>query len=303
MTPQQLVSKVLKKDKLALARLITLLENREPKAIQQLEKLYPYAGKAIRIGITGPQGVGKSSLLNRLIQEAVDQKKKVGVLAIDPSSSLHGGAFLGDRIRMQQHTLNKKVFIRSMATRSNTKGISPALAEAAITLDAYGCDVIFIETIGIGQDEIEITKLVDLTALILSPDFGDKFQALKSGLIETCDFIVVNKLDLPKAKNALATLKEMNPVPVLGVSSKTGTGISKLFKTLLNQYNVLKEGTLLNKRREQQFKTMIHQKCEEKILNQFDLFWHSQKTKKLVEEMKQKKKTPNFIANNLIKKL
>ncbi len=236
MTPQQLAKKILKKEKLALAQFITLLENRNPQAIAETKKLRAAsADKAIRIGVTGPQGVGKSSLLSRLIEQALKKKKRIGVLVVDPTSPLHGGAFLGDRLRMQQHTLNNNVFIRSMATRTNQNGLSPAIDEAATALEAFGCDLILIETIGIGQDEIAVTQIVDRTALILSPDFGDKFQAMKSGLIEVCDLIVVNKIDLPKAKSALIVLQEMSKLPVFGVSAKSGTGVDKLLETLLKK--------------------------------------------------------------------
>ncbi len=303
MTPKQLTQKILKKDRLSLARFITLLENRDTKAIEALGDLYPKTGKAIRIGITGPQGVGKSSLLNQLIKEVTKQKKKVGVLAIDPSSALHGGAFLGDRIRMQSHTLNKNVFIRSMATRHNHKGLSSALHDAMTALDAFGCDVIFIETIGIGQDEIAISQLTDLSMLVLSPDFGDKFQALKSGLTETCDLLVVNKIDLPKSKQALATLKEMTYLPVLGVSSKKGTQISVLYKKIIQQYDALKKSKVLDFRRTNQQKAAIREKLEETLLSNFNQFWKDKKIQLEIDRLLQKKKNPNQITKKLSTKL
>jgi len=304
MNVKSLIPKILKGNKLAAAKMITLLENRNAKARQELKSLYPHTGKAYRIGITGPQGVGKSSLINHLLEAALKQKKKVGVLAIDPTSAQTGGAFLGDRIRMQHHTLNKNVFIRSMATRSCRGGLSHALRDAVNVLDAMGTDLIFIETIGVGQDEIEITEAADITLLVLSPDFGDKFQALKAGLFEMCDLVVLNKTDLPHAKLALATLQDLVPLPAFSISSRKGTGIPKLYLHLMQFWSQACQNGRAKLKREDQFKAEVREKIEEALLLNLEKVWSSKQVQTLIQQaINKNKKNPNHIVSKILKKL
>lgn len=303
MITQNWTQKILKGDKRTAAKWISLLEERDPKAVRELSKLYPHAGQAFRLGVTGPQGAGKSSVINRLIEAALRKKMKVGVLAVDPTSALTGGAFLGDRVRMQSHTLEKKVFIRSMASRSRHGGLSPALRDSAVVLDALGCDLIFIETIGVGQDEIDITQTADATLLVLSPDFGDKFQALKAGILETCDCVVLNKSDHRDAKTAFSTLQQLIALPAFKVSAKKGTGIPDLFEHLLDLWNQSCQNGTTKERRQESYKAEVREKVEEAMLKKLTTLWSSSSIQKQLHLALKKKKNPNQLVAQLLKQI
>ncbi|HAA57492.1 MAG TPA: methylmalonyl Co-A mutase-associated GTPase MeaB [Myxococcales bacterium] len=211
-----LASRILKGDRRAVARLIRDIDDRMPSAREELKALYPHTGNAHIIGLTGAPGSGKSSLTDQLIAAFRQRGQTVGVLAVDPSSPFTGGAILGDRIRMQQHTLDKGVFIRSMATRGHLGGLTRSTRDAARVLDAFGVDIILIETVGVGQDEVDIVKQADTTLVIAVPGLGDEVQAIKAGVLEIGDIFVVNKSDLPgarKAKRDLEMMLDLRPRP------------------------------------------------------------------------------------------
>jgi len=199
-----LASRVLTGDRRACARLITLVEDRDPAGLAQLRELPAKA--AFRIGVTGPPGAGKSTLVDLLIQAARQAGEAVGVLAVDPSSPYTGGAILGDRVRMQAHSTDSAVFIRSMGSRGHLGGLAAATASACRVLEAFGCGVVIVETVGAGQSEVEIASLADAVLLVLAPNAGDGIQALKAGIMEIPDFFVVNKGDVP---GAAATAREI----------------------------------------------------------------------------------------------
>lgn len=190
-----LVESALKGDKKATARLITLVENDEEKAREIIRKVYPYTGKAYVVGVTGPPGSGKSTLLDKLIKLAREEDHRVGVIAIDPTSPFTGGALLGDRLRMQRHSTDPGVFIRSMATRGALGGLAKATNDAIKVLDAAGYDLIFVETVGVGQIEVDIVKTADTVVLVTVPGLGDEIQAIKAGLMEVADVFAINKAD------------------------------------------------------------------------------------------------------------
>jgi len=189
------VQKIFEGDQLAGARLISLLENRDLRGIEMLRAIYPRAGRAFLVGITGPAGTGKSTLASRMIRHLRGRGLRVGVVAVDPSSPFNGGALLGDRIRMKGHETDAGVFIRSMASRGEAGGVSRATREAALVMDAMGYEVILIETVGVGQGEVAVTHLVHTTAVVSIPGMGDEVQAMKAGLLEVGDVFVVNKAD------------------------------------------------------------------------------------------------------------
>jgi LAO/AO transport system kinase len=201
------VEKILAGDPLTGARLISLLEDRDPLGIEILKDLYPMTGKAFLIGITGPAGAGKSTLVARMIEHLRERGLRVGVVAVDPSSPFSGGALLGDRIRMQSRATDRGVFIRSMGARGRPGGVGRTAREAALVMDAMGYQAVVIETVGAGQGEIDVSRCVHTTAVVAVPGMGDEVQAMKAGLSEIGDVFVVNKADLPGADDMLQLLQ------------------------------------------------------------------------------------------------
>jgi LAO/AO transport system kinase len=202
-----LIRRVLKGDVRALASLMTLIDDDDPRAKAVLKAVYSKTGRAHVIGVTGAAGTGKSSLIDRMTAEYRRRKKTVGILAVDPSSAFSNGALLGDRVRMRAHFADAGVFIRSFATRGARGGVSASIRDAIHLLDAAGKDVIFVETIGVGQDELDIAGLAHLVVVVLIPEMGDEVQGMKAGLAEIADILVVNKADLPGADVTLQQLK------------------------------------------------------------------------------------------------
>jgi LAO/AO transport system kinase len=196
-------------DRRALARLLTAVENRTPVAEAALRWLYPLAGKAHLVGITGPPGAGKSTLVAALINVAREAGRSVGVIAVDPSSPITGGALLGDRVRMQSYASDHEVFIRSMAARGHAGGLAATSTAAAAVLDAAGFDLVLLETVGTGQSEVEVAAAADTTVVLEAPEMGDEVQAIKAGLLEVADIVVVNKGDRPGAQRTASQLRAM----------------------------------------------------------------------------------------------
>lgn len=229
-------AKILAGDTRALARAATAIENRRPEAETLLKELFPHTGRAAVVGITGAPGAGKSTLVDRLTGELRREGKKVGIIAVDPSSPFTGGAILGDRIRMLGHHTDADVFIRSMATRGWLGGLAAATTDLAVLLDAAGKDVVLIETVGVGQDEVEIAKLADVTVVVLVPGMGDDVQAIKAGIMEIADVFVINKSDqagadrLEREIQAIQTLsvrKDGWVPPIVRTVATDGAGISE----------------------------------------------------------------------------
>jgi GTPase len=208
-------------DRRALARLLTAVENRSPVAEAAMRRLYPQAGRAHLVGITGPPGSGKSTLVASLIERVRAAGRSVGVVAVDPSSPITGGALLGDRVRMQAYAGDGDVFIRSMASRGHAGGLASTSTAAAAVMDAAGFDLILIETVGTGQSEVEVAAAADTTVVLEAPEMGDEVQAIKAGLLEVADIVVVNKGDRP---GALRTAAQLRAMLVAGASPKIGAG-------------------------------------------------------------------------------
>ncbi len=233
-------------DRRSLSRLLTAVENRTPLAEAALRRLYPMAGRAQLIGITGPPGAGKSTLVAALIAELRQAGRPVAVVAVDPSSPITGGAVLGDRVRMQAYATDDGVFIRSMASRGHAGGLSSATTAAAAVFDAIGFDVVLIETVGAGQSEVEVAATADTTVVVEAPDMGDEIQAIKAGLLEVADIVVVNKGDRPGAHRTASQLQAMlagtprqalpGPTPkhpeVLVTTAATGQGVAELLAAI-----------------------------------------------------------------------
>jgi LAO/AO transport system kinase len=230
-----LATRILQGDVRAAATLISWIEDANPKAKAVLKKLYRHTDRAHVIGVTGAAGTGKSSLIDRMAAEYRRRNQTVGVLAIDPTSAFSGGALLGDRLRMHEHFLDDKVFVRSFATRGATGGLSRAVREAIHVLDAMGKQAIFVETIGVGQDELEIARLAHTVVVVLIPEMGDEVQVMKAGLAEIADILVVNKSDLPGADVTLQQLKAVlgdDHMSIISASVLRNQGISSLVDTI-----------------------------------------------------------------------
>jgi GTPase len=208
-TGETLAAGVRSGDKRALARAITLVENSDPLAYQLVHDLYPETGRAYTVGITGPPGVGKSTLIASLIRHVREDGRTVGVISVDPSSPFSKGALLGDRIRLSDHFLDPEVFIRSMGTRGHLGGVAETTLQAMLVLDAAGKDLLFVETVGAGQSEVEVLGIADTIVLVLMPGSGDSVQALKAGIMEIPDVIAINKMDHPAAKTMLNEVRSI----------------------------------------------------------------------------------------------
>lgn len=249
---------ILSGDRRSLARALSIVEDGGPEASWLVRKLFPYSGRAHLIGVTGSPGVGKSTLVDALIAEIRKSGLKVGVLAVDPTSPFTGGAILGDRIRMQAHTLDKDVFIRSMANRGHAGGTALATYDAVRMLEASGYDVVIIETVGVGQSELAIAKTADTTVLVLMPGSGDDIQAIKSGIMEIGDIFVVNKGDLPGAqKTAMEILQSLELTksesgwhpPVDITNAEVNEGVEKVWKDIQEHRAFLERTDKLKDRR------------------------------------------------------
>jgi LAO/AO transport system kinase len=258
-TVERLVEGVRTGDRRALARAITLIESSDERAYELIKQLYPETGKAYAVGVTGPPGVGKSSLISALVRHVRAQDRSVGVISVDPSSPFTRGALLGDRIRLADHFLDPEVFIRSMGTRGHLGGLAEATLQAALLLDAAGKDLLFLETVGAGQSEVEIITIADTVLLVLMPGSGDSIQALKAGIMEIPDVIAVNKRDHPAAKTMVNEVRSILSLdtdegwraPIVLTEALQGEGIEELWEEIEQHHRYLEENQLLAERRAQ----------------------------------------------------
>jgi len=304
---------LLKGDRRALARAITIAESGGQEATALSERIFRHTGKAHLVGVTGSPGVGKSTLVDALITQVRKAGLTVGVLAIDPTSPFTGGAILGDRIRMQGHTMDKGVFIRSMANRGHVGGVSLATYDAVRMLEAAGFDLVIIETVGVGQSELAIAKTADTTILTLMPGSGDDVQAIKSGIMEIGDVYVINKGDLPGANKAYAVilqsleLTEFNTPwrpPVLVASAESGEGTDKIWQAVLDHKRFLDTSGMLTERRRAKIQAELSEMIAAKAKRNFlEGMSQSGQIKELLLEVLNLKLDPHAAAERLMSDL
>ncbi len=305
------LKKILKGDKLTIARVISDVENESNAKI--LEKIFPYTGKAYHIGITGPPGAGKSTLVNVIAKRLLEKNNKIGIIAVDPTSPFSGGALLGDRIRMTDLALNKNVFIRSMASRGSLGGLARKTIDAALVLDAAGMDYILIETIGVGQVELDIAEVCDTTVVILVPESGDSVQAMKAGLLEIADIIVVNKGDRDGVDRLLMELKfafELREqkagwdFPVLKTTATTEAGIDTLVFEIQNHQEYLNKSGRLEKERKAKLMRRINELVGDKIkLHLREKIIQKEELERIIDKVYERKLNPYNIADKIAKKM
>ena len=304
----ELAENVIKGQSRAVARAISWIENNHEFKESLIDQIYTHCGKAIVWGITGPPGSGKSSLVDHLILKMRATGKKVAVIAVDPSSPFSGGAILGDRIRMQKHATDEGVFIRSMASRGHLGGVSGATSDAIKALDAAGYDIILIETIGVGQTEIEVMELSDVVLLVLVPGLGDEIQALKAGIMEIGDIFVINKSDREDADKVQAEVEYMlefkdtneNAVknPVVMTSAKLNEGIDQLVNDTENYLHSISTNGQLEFRRKVRISNEIHRIIATKIEDELKSFiTQKEKMNEWVQKIYQRKCSPYSLVN------
>jgi LAO/AO transport system kinase len=271
----QLIERLRQGDVRALARAISLVENDAPSARKILSSCFPITGNALRIGITGPPGAGKSTLVDGLARRYRSQQKTVGVIAVDPTSPYSGGAILGDRIRMRDHDLDAGFYMRSMATRGSLGGLARATADVAMVIEASGKERLLLETVGVGQDEIDIVRLADVTIVVLMPGMGDDIQSIKAGIMEIADIFVVNKSDREGADRAEKEVRSMQSLaaehgswipPVVRTIATTGAGIEQLEQAIDHFRAWLAEDGRLLARREAHWRTRIIEMVRHELL-------------------------------------
>lgn len=303
------IEAVLNGNKRSIAKLITLIEEKSDDAIVALKKIYKYTGKARIIGITGAPGSGKSSLVNKLAKTIRTKNKKIGIIAIDPTSPFTGGAILGDRIRMQDLALDEGVFIRSMGTRGALGGLSGACYDAVKVLDASGMDYIIIETVGVGQSEVDIVKLADIVLLVMVPGMGDDVQAIKAGIMEIGDIFVVNKSDKDGADRLITEIemaldlisgKNLWRPPIIKTIATEGCGIAELGENIDRVWEHLTQGDYLKIKRKSRIKQEIIGLLTESILNKI-IDSYSEKIDTLVEKALEKQIDPYSAMETILK--
>jgi len=255
MNIQEIKQGIIEGDRRAIAKAITMIEEGNKEIYDLIKYFKDYSGKAIVVGITGPPGVGKSSLISKLLKEAIERNMKVGVLLVDPSSPISGGALLGNRVRMMENITHENVYVRSLATRGWKGGLSKAVDDSILILEASGKNIIFIETVGAGQIETDIAKKADVVVVVLMPYSGDEIQALKAGLMEIGDIFVINKEDLDKVRTTELTLRMIlekeKGSKILYTSALYNKGIKELFDAILNTWNELNvKGEIVRRRME-----------------------------------------------------
>jgi LAO/AO transport system kinase len=301
---ESLAELVVQGDVRALARAATAVENRSPEAMRLLQALFPRTGRATLVGVTGAPGAGKSTLVDHLARALRAEQRSVGIIAVDPTSPFSGGAILGDRIRMQSHWADPGVFIRSMATRGALGGLAAATTDIALLLDAAGRDAILIETVGVGQDEVEVARLADVTVVVLVPGMGDDVQSLKAGIMEIADVFVINKSDragvevLERELRALLSLnggREGWQPPIVRTVATEGKGIEELLPAI----RAFEESGARSKRRAQLWVARLIEMLRERMIERLP----AAEIEAAAEEVAARRRDPYSIVNEWLERI
>jgi len=306
-----LADRVLSGDARAIARAISLIEDDDPGGVDLIRAVFAQTGRAFLIGVTGPPGAGKSTLVDRMVGETRRAGSTVGVIAVDPTSPFTGGAVLGDRLRMQSHAGDEGVFIRSMATRGQLGGVARATADAALVLDASGRDIVVIETVGVGQDEVEIVRTADVSIVTLVPGTGDDVQALKAGIMEIADIFVVNKADRDGADRLVSSVEsnlslhaygagDWRP-PVIKTVATTGDGVPALMDAIarFREHARANEGTRRRSRAESRLREIV----SERLMARLERSVGPGNVAALVERVAARQLDPYTASDQLVKKV
>jgi GTPase len=316
---QDIAERLLNGDRRALARMVTLIENEAPQARRYLAELHQHAGRAHIIGVTGPPGAGKSTLVTHLVRELRRRDRKIGVVAIDPTSPFTGGAILGDRIRMMELAGDPNVFIRSMASRGSLGGLSASTRDVVRAMDAAGYNPIIIETIGTGQAEVEVMRAAQTVLVVSAPGMGDEVQAIKAGILEIADIFVVSKADKPGADQTvaeLAMLLSLDPtrrlhdkskpywrIPVLKTSAIKDQGISQLVDAIEQHRQYLLQSGMLAHRAQRQVRSEVEALVIHAVINALKNEVTGDEWQKVLEDITARERDPYSVANELQKRI
>ena len=298
-------------DPRALARAISTVENRGPESADLLKALFPHSGKARILGMTGAPGAGKSTLVDQLAKHYRREGKTLGIIAVDPTSPYTGGAILGDRIRMQDHHADPGIYIRSMATRGSLGGLARTTADVATVLDASGRDLILIETVGVGQDEVDIVRLADITVVILVPGMGDDVQTIKAGIMEIADIFVINKSDREgaervereiRAMQSLATREDRWSPPIVKTVASEGKGVEELAAAIQDYDAFLKKENLVLKRNIQNWQERLVEMLRDAMLERARAQLGDGRAEQYAGEVAQHKRDPYTLVEEIVRK-
>lgn len=309
----EIATNVLKGDSRSIARLITLAENNSPDADSAMREIHSHTGDAHVIGITGVMGSGKSTLIYELTREYRNQGLTVGIIAIDPTSPFSGGALLGDRVRMTELATDEGVFIRSMGTRGMLGGLTSAVYDVVEILDASGKDIILVETVGVGQAEVDVIKIADTTLVILVPGLGDSIQTIKAGVMEIADIYVINKADRVGVEQTLAEIQSLVDIactgndrktPVVKTIAKQSKGIIKLVEEIKIHEKYLKKSKLFDTQRRLRYEAELVEIIRKRLMNFiFDESTFKEKVESLIDQISQKKLDPHSAAKEILGKI